>query len=86
MLESSLRVVLKGSHHINEMAIMWWDGGDTNLVITVQCINVCNQQVIHLKITQCYIVIIFQQSWGKRKADEVVKNIKLDLNSYNEGD
>lgn len=35
MLESSQRIVLKDSHHVNEMAIMWWDGGDTNLVITV---------------------------------------------------
>lgn len=36
------------------------------MAIILQCINVSNQHVIHLKFTQCYTSNIFQQNVKKK--------------------
>ena len=36
------------------------------VIIILQYISVSNQQVVHLKLTQYYMSIISQKSWGKK--------------------
>lgn len=49
------RVDLKCSHHTKKVVIIWLlcDGSVSNamVVITLQCVSVSNQCVIHLKLT-----------------------------------
>ena len=46
------------------------------VVIILQCIHVSHQGIVHLKLTQCYMSIIYKDG-GKK--DELWKEKKLDL-------
>lgn len=55
------RLDLESSHHRKESVIMWGDGGvlsNATVVIISQYNSVSKQHIAHLKLSQCYVLII----------------------------
>lgn len=44
-------------------------------VIILQYIHILNHYIVYLKFTECYLSIIFQQSWKKRSGNGGTRNL-----------